>query len=90
MESGFEKYNSKIFSRLHVDCRLDELEAYMKRVETTTEDVKDILKRMMRLPQNNICTAAVLGAAISNCRGGTDKMLTTAIQEAVLEYCMGK
>ncbi len=89
MSSPFPNFDRATFSRLHTEGKAYELCKYMEKVSTTSDDVKEVLKRLLYLPMNdNATNSFILGVAINNCKGGSHEFFLTAIREAVFENAL--
>lgn len=82
-----KRYFAPSFSRLLQDGRCEDAVAYASSVVFTAEDLKDAVKRMMRLIPTNQTQLKVLQAAMGNYRD--TMVVTTALRQAVEERARG-
>ncbi len=84
--STVPRYNPASFSKLHVAADMTALVTYTSSVHFTADDLKDMVKRISRLPCSNSTSRALIQLAVDNYRDV--KPIMQVLKLAFLEFCM--
>ncbi len=81
-----EYYDAAKFTRLHHAGEMDKLQTYAAQVLFTAADLKDMFKRIVRLPCGNPLQTSLMRSAMTNYRDTA--LITRVLYEATLELAL--
>ncbi len=84
------RYDAAEFSKLNCKGDMEALVNYVKGRIFKYDDLKDMIKRICRLPCRNNTQALLLSAAIMMYQDDDSKLIVHAIRDAMHEHAMGK